>query len=368
MSFRKPAFRVEINGTDYTSRFQPLVTSIDVTDRDGLASDTATIKLADADGCIALPEEGDKLTIHLGHDDIGVGQVFSGFIDEVNSSGSKGGGRELSIGAKGLDTRSKAKEQRQRHKDDAKFGDVAKEWGKDAGLEVVMPDSLASIEDDYWSMNGESYIAWAERKARDLGATFKVQDGKAIFVETNGGKTAGGKDLPTIAATWGDNLLRWDISPVVSRPRHKKTRARYYDQKEAKWKEVDVDVDTPSNSDTVHTHRFAEKDEKSARRKAEALKQRSERNSGQGTIVILGTPDAKPEANCILVGARPGIDGEYRISGVQHRLSKQGGYTVTLDIKQPQGEAGKDSRRKKASKPKPGRIKEAGAIPPAPIG
>lgn len=342
MAFRRPSFRVEVNGTDYTSRFDPLVKSIDVTDKDGLTSDTCSITLADTEGSIIFPSEGDRLKVYLGIDGA-AGLVFSGFIDEVTESFSKGGGFEMKIGAKGVDSRSKAKEPMQKHKDDAKFGDVAKEWGRAAGLDMVMvSEALASIQSTYWAMQGESFIHWGQRVARDIGATFKIQDGKAMFVETNGGKTASGQTLPTIVAAWADNLLSGEISPVVSRPRHKKVTARYYDPKAAKWKETDAEI-SDSGSEADHIPRFTAPDEETAKRKAKALKTRSERNSGEGSVTILGTPDAKPEGICQIVGVRPGVDGSYRIEGVTHKLTRSG-YTTSLDLKQPHGDAGKDNR------------------------
>ncbi len=77
--------------------------------------------------------------------------------------------------AKSADMTSKVKGHRSAHKDKAKFGDVAQEWGQKAGLSDVKVDaSLASIERPYWSMANESFMAWGDRIRRELGATFKI--------------------------------------------------------------------------------------------------------------------------------------------------------------------------------------------------
>lgn len=345
MSFRTPAYRVTVNGQDVTSRFAPLLKSIEVSDRDGLASDNCSLTLADPDGSVALPEAGARVEVDLGHMDTGVGRVFAGFVDEVRFSISKGGGRELRILARGVDVRSDAKKVQGRHKDDATFVDTAAEFAAASGLNGVrVSDGLASIQRPYWAMQNESFIAWGQRVARQIGATFKIQDNTAVFVETNGGTSAGGSELPAITATVGDNLITADIAVVVGRPRHRAVKVRFYDKKLARYVEKEAEVEG-ADVEVDHVATFTAPDEDQAERQAKASARRVKRNGGEGSVDILGDPTARPEAQCVVVGARPGVDGTYRIEGVTHRLSKSGGYITTLDLKQPQGSAGEDNRR-----------------------
>jgi len=339
---RRPLYRVEVDGTDYTSRFQPLVKSIDVNDRAGTATDSASITLADVGGAIKLPDEGALMRISLGDTVDGVGLTFSGFVSDVNSRGSKRGGRELIIGAKGIDPKSDAKAAQGQHLDDATFGDAAKKFAQSAGIpEVIIASELASLQRPYWAMQFESFLHWGQRISREMGATFKMQDGKAIFTPANAGMTAGGVALPPVLATLGVNLLNWSISPVFSRPRHGKVRARFFNEKKSKWEEREADVE--GGGGAAFIDRFVSGTAENAERRARSLKGRSERNGGDGSVLIVGTATAKPEAPLILSGTRPGIDGTYLIDGVQHRLAK-GGYTTSCDLKKPSGEAGKDGR------------------------
>ncbi len=347
--FRKPAFKVEINGVDYTSRFNALVLSIEVTDKAGTVSDTANIKLADPDGSILMPQGGDDLKVSLGHDQGGVGQVFEGKVDKVRSTGTKGGGRQLTIGAKGFDAKGKAKEKQHKHKDKAKFGEVAKEWAKDAGIEnVSISQSLSDIEDDYWDMRGESFLAWGQRVARENGATFKIQGGRAVFVEANANKTTGGKDIPPIEISFSSgDLLKWDISPVQDRAKHEKVKVEYYDPKTAKLKSKEVSLDD-NDGKAIHKQTRRVVDEKTAERQSKSGKKRAERNAGDGSVTIMGDAQVKPEGKLVLSGCREGIDGEYLIDGVKHSYTRKG-YTCDVDLKKPGGKAGKDSRKKPSS-------------------
>ena len=82
-----------------------------------------------------------------------------------------------------------------------------------------------------------------ETIAREVGGTFKVFGRRAILVKRNGGMSVSGAVLSAVTAQWGVNLINWDIAPVVGRPRYVKVRARWYDVKDAKWKEENVEVD-----------------------------------------------------------------------------------------------------------------------------
>jgi phage protein D len=106
----------------------------------------------------------------------------------------------------------KLKEKRQRHKDNAKFGDVAKEWGRAADLDVKVDAQLASIQRDYWDMRNESFMAWGARIAKELGATFKIIGRKAILVPRNGGTSASGQTLTAVQAFYGRNIINWRLS------------------------------------------------------------------------------------------------------------------------------------------------------------
>jgi phage protein D len=55
--------------------------------------------------------------------------------------------------------------------------------------------------------------------------------------------------------------------------------------------------------------------------------------------------EAQAEGTLVLSGARPGIDGSYRIVSVTHKETRSGGATTSLELKQPTGGAGNDGRK-----------------------
>lgn len=343
MSFRVPIFKVIIDGNDVTSRFAPLVKSITVTKNSKRTAHTAEIKLADPDGTTFLPPDGAKMIIWLGHQDSGADMVFEGTVNDVNSSGARGSGRELKISATSADQKGKAKQPALRHKDKGTLKDVATEWGQKAGLQVQVIGSLASVERDYWIQQNESFQAWGQRMAEENGATFQILGDRAIFSPRNESMSASGKPLTPIYATFGDNLVSWDISPTIGRPQYEKVQVRYYDREEAKWKDESVDV-RDANAKVKLTEQLPAATKANASGKAKAGSKKSEREKGSGSAEIVGDYAAEPEAPCFIGGARPGIDGEYIIDALTHTLTKSDGFATKLTLKKPTGTAGKDSR------------------------
>ncbi len=331
-------YQVWLSGQDVTSRLDPLLRSIKVTRAAEQASDTCTLELSDPDGRIVLPQERATVLVKVAG-----AQIFSGFVSDVSYTFGKGDGRRLSVGASSVDHGTKAKEPVLRSKDDAGFADVAKEWGKKAGLEVSVSGSINSVQRSYWVMQNESFMSWGQRVAREIGASFKVLGGRAYFVGINEGLSASGKVLTQVNATYGQNLISGSISPIISRPKFKEVELSYFDVK--KGERVKVKVGTGIDDiDTALRTVIGYVDEAQAKQKAGAEGKRSDREKGGGSVSILGDPSAEPEALCNISGIRPGIDGSYRIAAVTHNLSKGGGFTTELDLKQPQNGAGVDKR------------------------
>lgn len=332
---------VIIGGVDVSARFSPFLISLSVSDKAGASSDTASLELDDKDGQLVMPAPKASVVIKLGWQGGGVGVVFEGVVDEVQASGSRSG-RTLSISAKGMDTRDKAKQGQRRHFDDKTIDAAMKEAGQFAGITVKVDPAFASIVRPYLALDDESFVAFGERMARELGGTFKIVGDKAILAKRNGGKNPSGNALPTVQAAWGDNLHDYSITPILGRPVEKQTLSRWFDPKAAAWQKELADTGT-DGGETIKPGRYSEADKGRAKEQAGSDAAESDRKSGEGSITIEGNISAQPEGLCILSGCRPGVDGTYRIESVDHEYSRSG-FTTKLELRQPKGAAGKDNR------------------------
>lgn len=322
---KRAIFSVVVAGTNITTTLSPVLISLEVQDNVGTHSDNARITVDDTNGRIVMPQKGAPVSISLGWEGGGVRQVFWGTVDEVRSSGSRGSGRTMQITAKGVDTTKKPKQGQQRHWDDTTIEQALKDAGQEAGVtDIEIDPALGSLKRKYIEMRDESFINFGERLAREVGGNFRVKGTRAEMSARNGTYTA------FVNATWGDNLHSWDIAPVMGRPQFNKARARWYDKKEAKWKETEVQVQL--DVDARHDHRYAKADEDEAGQQAGSDKATSERDGGEGSVTIEGNTAAIPDGLCIVGGCRAGIDGPYRIESVQHSYSRSG-FTTKLSLK-----------------------------------
>lgn len=335
---KKHIVSVTVAGTNISAALSPVLLDLSVTDKAGATSDTASITVDDRDGQIIFPKIRAEVTIALGWSGGTVRQVFSGYVDGVKSSCSRSGGRTLSITAKGADAASKIKQGQQRHFDDKTVEDILKAAGEAAGVSQIDVDpDLASEVITYLDMRDESFIHLGQRLARMVGGSFRVQGQKATMAKRAKVYEA------SITAAAGDNLHSWDITPAIGRGTYKAARARAYDPDAAEVVEEEAETETADGEATIARREF-EADIDAAYQACKADAAAATEAAGGGSITIEGDPNAVPDGLVVLSGARPGVNGTYRIKQVTHNVSRSSGYVTTLEVAQPQGEAGTDSR------------------------
>ncbi|MCI5078698.1 contractile injection system protein, VgrG/Pvc8 family [Oricola sp.] len=326
---KQAVFNVTVAGTDITTALSPVLLGLRVDDKVGTHADTATLTIDDSNGRIILPQIGAPLTVALGWAGGGVRVVFDGTVDEVKSSGSRGAGRILTIAAKGVDTTAPPKQGQQRHFDDKTIKDILTEAGQAAGITSVDVDpDLASITRTYFEMRDESYIAMGERLAREIGGNFRIQGMKATMSKRDANYVA------AVTATWGVNLHSWDIAPQLGRTRFSAIRTRWYDLDKAQWRATENA--TGLDVDAAYADRMPRANEAEAGQHNASDKATTNRDKGGGAVTIEGNIGAIPDGLCFIVGARPGVDGAYRIDSVTHTYGRGGGFVSQLSLKQPQ--------------------------------
>ncbi|WP_319533435.1 hypothetical protein [uncultured Cohaesibacter sp.] len=325
------------------------VQSITINDADGEGGDTASITLDNTDDRIFGPQKNDPVMIRIGRTRAGMVTRFIGFVDQPAMSGSVGGGRTCTVNCSSGDQTSKSKEPLQLSYKKKTIEQILGDAASKADLLTPKIDqSLAAIVRDDELFDGESFEEGAYRLAKELGARFKLFGKVPVLVAANSGKSVSGQTLPTVYATWGVNLISWQITPRVSRANYQKQSAPWFDFEKAEW--VISDVDQKDDGKAKAQRPGARATESEAKQSAASEKDGAERAGGTGTVTLDGDANIFAGAPLELSGADSLSDGTYRIKSCSMTLNT-GGWTVSCQVEQPQGEAGKDKRTpKKATK------------------
>ncbi|SNY93440.1 hypothetical protein SAMN04515647_3735 [Cohaesibacter sp. ES.047] len=321
------------------------VQSITINDADGEGSDTASITLDNTDDRIFGPQKNDPVMIRIGRTRAGMVTRFIGFVDRPAMSGSVGGGRICTVNCSSGDPTSKSKEPLQLSYKRKSIEHILGDAAKKADLMTPKIDqSIAKIIRDDELFDGESFEEGSYRIAKELGARFKLFGRVPVLVAANSGQSVSGQTLPTVQATWGVNLISWQITPRVSRANYQKQSAPWFDFEKGEW--AIADVDQKEDGKAKAQRPGARATEAEAKQSATSEKDGADRADGTGTVTLDGDANIFAGAPLVLSGADSLSDGTYRIKSCNMTLST-GGWIANCHVEQPQGEAGKDKRKPK---------------------
>lgn len=332
----EPTWRIIANQSDITDAIADRFISLSLTDAVGMESDTLEVTLADNNPHqpIAVPPTGAELELFLGYD--GINQRMGLFIcDEIELAGWPG---EMVIRARAAvyDQSNGGKSDLQTQKTrswekETKLGDMVAKIAKEHGLEPAVADSLKSIQLPHIDQADESDINLLTRVARKYDAIVKPANGKLVLAKRGESKSVSGDELAPVAldpsdcASWRMVMAKRETAGMVV--------AYWHAVQSAKRNEVKVGKGEP-----VRRLKQYYPDEAMALAAARADLARRERAQETISLTVTGSPLIAAEAPLTLTGFRPGVDGEWLISRVMHRLAKSSGYTCDVEGEKPNKE------------------------------
>lgn len=365
---------------DVTDLLDPHLISVTVTlKRDGVA--TAAIELDDREASLPIPPDQAGVKILLGwsgqgpllpltthmksvygvdvpaeklNDKIGelpytasgMQVVFVGTINSVESGFSRnGGGRRLWIDCKGTSDKNDGKSsglmtvgQGQPNDGDGEqvsISDFFSNAGKAHGFNVIT-QGVDHIKRDFWAQDHESFRSMGQRLALAHGLNFEIWGRNAYL--TGPDVQANGIGGPTIEAKWGVNLISWRIKPFVARPQYKQSTQRFFDIWNGSWKSVvgEIAGSFPfSNNEAIASLPGAAPNFQAGEQANEGVQQSSGKNRGTGWVIVNGEPTINRMSTIAISGARPGVDGSYRVDEAEHSYTRGGGYTTRCKLNKP---------------------------------
>jgi phage protein D len=329
---KRPAFRIQVNGTDWAGAMVARVKSVSVTDAAGLESDTVEVVLADDDRHhVELPPPGAELRVWLGYE--GQLQDMGLFVvDEVEAEGwpaqltirGRAAPYEASKGGK-LDLQT---QKTRAWPKGTTLGAIVAKIAKEHGMQPAVAPGLASIALPHFDQVSESDISFLVRVTRTLGAVVKPGAGSLVVVKRGEAKTANGKPLPAVTIAAQD-CTRWSVN-ISKRDTEGTVVAYYHDMGAAKRQHVQV-----GSGDPVRQLRHSYADEASAKRAAQAELDRRDRRSNALSLSAVGNEKLTAEARLVLAGFRAGTPTTWVVSRVAHRFDTARGYSCELEAETP---------------------------------
>jgi len=347
-SHRVRAFcKIIVDGRDVTAAFDPYLISVTVIDKEGGEVDTCSLELDDRNAQLAIPPDGAPVSVRLGWRSEGTRAVFDGVVSSVESGFSrKGGGRRLWIEATGADMKGPGKSPIQMSMGEGQppdgpakmvsMSEVFGKFAKQAGLSANI-GSMGGQQKDYWYINS-SFHHWGLQQQRELGAIFKISGNQVSLTSATEFFAADGTPTAIVAAEWGDNLIAWRIKPFTARPQYSGAKSQHFNILSGAWKSASKSIggETPfGGANATAMQPGPQANANNAGQIAGGLGAESERERGTGWVLFNGEPQARGGGRVQITGARPGVDGTYRIKEAQHVYTRGGGYTTRCDVAQP---------------------------------
>lgn len=319
-----PAFRLAVDGLDIAQIISPRLMSLELTDNRGVEADQLSLTLSDHDGLLTIPPKGAVIRLWLGWSDTGLVDKGTYTVDETEHSGAPD---VLSIRARSADLRKGLKTKRERSWSNTTLGDVLGDIAIGNGLTATIAGALDSLPILQLDQANESDANLISRLGEEFDAVASVKAGCLLCLPAGGGKTANGMDLPHITLTRADGDQHRYLQ--ADRDSYDGVRAYYYDVNSAKKQEA-----IAGGGDNLKDLRHTYSDQQSALRAARAEFRRLQRGSATLSYTLaMGRPDLIPELTYTLQGVKAEIDEIIWYGGnVQHSLTADGGYTVSLEL------------------------------------
>lgn len=327
-----PVFRITVDGNDIAHLISPRLISMDLTDNRGLEADQLSLTLSDHDGLLALPPKGALLHLWLGWSDTGMVDKGSYTLDELEHSGAPD---TLSLRARSADLRKGFKTKRERSWSNKTLGDVVSDIALGNDLKPAIAPELAGLPILQLDQANESDANLISRLGEEFDAVASVKAGCLLCLPAGGGKSVGGITLPHIILTRADGDQHRYLQ--ADRDSYDGVRAYFYDLNSAKKQEA-----IAGGGDNLKDLRHTYSDEESALRAARSEFKRLQRGSATLSYTLAkARPDLIPELTYTLMGIKDEIDAIIWYGGnVQHSLTADGGYTMSLELESKLPEEG----------------------------
>lgn len=323
-----PDFSILADSTDITAAIRARLLSLSVSDAAGIESDSLELTLDDRDGVIALPRTGAELAVALGYKETGLVRMGLYTVDEIGISAPP---RTMTIRARAADLRAGLKRPKTKSWDDVWLSDIVTTIAAEHGYAARVSPAFDSDAIVHIDQVDESDLHFLTRLAGERGAVAKPAAGKLLFVPAGEAKSSSGQQLPVVALAARD-IMRWEVT-LAERGKYPAVTAKWFDAALAAEQTVTVGSGEP-----VFTIGRRYPDRAAAGSAAKAKLAAFTRGLATLRLSCPGDGRFLAEGKLTLSGLRSGVDGDWSMVRVTHRLDT-GGYACEIEAETPKENA-----------------------------
>lgn len=320
-----PDFRITLDGKDLTSKIEPRLQALNISECRQDEADTLDLTLDDHDGQLAIPNRGAVLSVSIGWAGSRLTDKGSFTVNEVEHSGTPD---TITIRARSASMTKGMGERQEKSWHGQNLGEIVRAIAGRHKLKPVVGPKLASTVVPHIDQTNESDMSFLTRLAKRFDAVMTVKDGNLLFLPIGTGRTASGRALPglTIKRADGDRH-RYNIT---ERETYSGVRAFYHSNGAAEKKHVTVGGENNQNLKKLPEVYPTEGE---ARAAATAEFKRVQRN--QATLsysLAIGRAEISPELPVTVSGFKPQIDNTpWLVKQVRHSISSSG-FTTEVEL------------------------------------
>lgn len=328
-----PTVQILVAGQDRTADISARGMIIEWSDSVDEQADALTISVADFGGVIGIPSIGAKLEIAVGYNGA-LARVGAFTIESLELEGPPDRMTVTASSAPIAQAASIAGRASQSW-EDTTLGAIAQAIAGRLGVSLAIDAQLADVEIENEQQTDESDTNFILRLVRREGGFLKFTDGRMVIAREGAGiGTSGAALLVPLARP---QVTSWRVTAGGKTGAIKKVKARVRNYEEGTDEDVEVDVPQsasladfsgPEATTTFQTvYDYATRPAAEAAAKTTAA--RIARASRQIELTLPGRLDIVAGGKVQLTGIRQGVDGEWLVKTVRHRIDS-GGWSMQV--------------------------------------
>ncbi len=334
-----PSFRLLVSGQDITADVSKRLVQMEWTDGVEEKSDSFTVTLHDADNRLAVPKKGAKIELAAGYNGA-LQKVGTYSIDEAEISGPPDQLTVSGSAAPFVDASGKSATARKSQSwEDTTLGEISQSIAGKLGVTAAIDSALASITITNAQQVDESDTNFLLRLVRRYGGFLKFTQGKMVVAEEGSGTGTGGTSLT--ATLTKQQCTSWRVSSGGKAEGLKKVKVRFHDYETGESKNVEADIaksksagqfsdtDWLSLDENTFTPSTVASSEEEAKAIAKTTAKRIARATRSFELTLPGRLDIVAGGKVNLTGFREGVNGEWLVKNVRHRIDS-GGWSMSV--------------------------------------